>query len=824
MVERIGHTYRTVQELSSTTGVRPLGGGLGAPDAVKLISGLDGVVSSITAAAQEIQNASKELRILNQRHATMLGTPTSPGDQTQSITQSMTDAINNQTKVLTQALVTGTAHPQATRGAAIGHRVLPPVVPPPPTAPAGPTNPLAQGDSSGWRPAPPSLHPQSSQTQGLPQVPEQSSGHSPNQEVYERNRNFLRGDNGQFSLGNLRQTLGTRVQRDLGNRTWGPQLAQDDQGEWRHVDTNGAATGAKASDSEVSSFARRTKIMGAARGGAQTLAEGGTLREAGLAMLPEAAAGALGVVGAGIFAAQKAGEFAASQRAQNAQWQSMLGGSQTDALAERAKSKMFQWSQFGVMGGQDAAALYQGVAATGMNQNQRSVAQDFAVNNYKDLGMSVQDSMDIINTASKTGQQSLNGVAKALDDVTKSAKDANINTEVMRQQFTATWKAFSDIAGGANSGTTATAEAAGFTNAKAKLGPEFQDIKTQAADPRVMSMVASANGQTLSQLMAMGMEPGGQTAYPKEWTAYAKTRAGSLLGQQGQNVLSKYLKPGQKFSSLSDAQKEQVQHDIMATSPIDPRAIIQTLDDMGISGATPENALQMLLAVQTGDYDPGQEATKSLTSSRTHKIDVSQGSYTSLTLGGAQSKAYQSLIDDVHKHSDGGMWGWAPWANGAAKGAANAFLSDVKKTGRAGGISQSLVETAHNGTDIAKMVQVNAGGKKKTVSLEDAMKYYRDQIDAGTAKITEGSGKDKTVGAAMGMVGDSRLASKSGAAAASTVHSQITVSPTPALIKLLKFSPAGPAQIDPATGWSPPAAHVTAKGRPSGSVDVGAYF
>lgn len=837
MVTRTGHTYRTVQETAVPAVARPAGG-LSAADGVQLIGGLDGVVSSIGAAAQEIQNAAKELKILNQRQLQMYGTSANtPTDPTHDLAHAMTTAINTQTQTLTQMLGAPGAtitRPQPARDAGPTPVISPPVSqtevqssPQSVVQPAGRVSPVATTRQHPTAPAP--VQPDSS-----PGDPHR------NQDIYERNRDFFRGDGGQFSLGNLRQTLGTHVQQQMGNRTWGTQLKQDANGEWRHLDANNLPTGAKASESEVADFHRRSNVVGAVRGGAQTLAEGGTLRQAGLSMLPEGAAGALGVVGAGIFAAEKAGQFAASQRAANAQWQSMLGGTQADAVGERARSKMFQWSQFGVMGGQDAAALYQGVAATGMNRDQRGTAQDFAVSNYKDLGMSIQDSMDIIDTAAKTGQESLTGVAQALKDVTDSAKEAGVNTEVARQQFTATWKSFSDVMGGNTN--TATIEAAGFTNAQVGMGRQFQDAKINPTDPTVMSMVAAHSGMRYNDVIAQGLRPGGSTAYAKQWTSTAQQMSANSLGPQAMAIIAQHLKPGQSIKDLSQSERQSLDAEILSNTS-DVRGLMTNLGQVGITASSPLNAVEQALAIQTGDLNPfrsAQEAQRKQQAAGQTHIDKSMatagGSWMDgvtgfLGFGAPKEENSKSYVDLQKKVNDQHSMFAMPWSDDSQT--ANAFLSDVRKTHRVGGISQSLAETASNGTKLAKSIEVQTAGGKRVVSLQDAMKYFRDQIDAGTAKITEGSDAGETVAKAMDARGDSKLkvtsskdkslkdkgtvASEWEKKHSSTTTGQVTITPSPELTRFFRFLPSGGASVDPAAGWVPPSPHVTANGRPSGN-------
>lgn len=858
MAARTGHTYRTVQESAQPVSV-PLGT---SPQGIPLMGGMDGVVTSVAAAAHEIQNVSKELKIISDRQAMMYGSSSnSPGDLTHALTNAMRDAIDTQTQTLTRLL------PQAAAGAAgaaaPGAQVGPgqqsspyayglpqgqyingqyvgsmaglaygygpqgpqwgPNFAPPPTAPAAP------GPAPVATPAP--ATPVADHPSRGRQDPGQGYAppiHEARQDAFHHNNDFFRGGSSggdsQFSLGGIRQALGRRVQASIAERESHQHRAQDPvlvrssaDGQWYHADDSGQPTTQQATAGEVHHFITTSAIKGAAN----TLSSGGTMREAGLALLPEGVAGAAGAVGAGVFAAQKVADFMQGQRAQNAQWQSMMGGTQADAYAERARSRMFQFGQMGVLSGADAAALYQGVAATGMNQSQRGVAQDFAVNNYKDLGMSIQDSMDIVNTASRTGQESLDGLATALKDVTQSAKDAGVNTEAVRQQFTETWKAFSDAVGGSSG--AATAESAGFTKAISNLGRRYENVKFDATDPNYMRMVGAANGMTLDQVIAENNTPGKQAAYAQQASAYTQARLSDYLGAPALAQINKALH-GRKFSDLSQSEQQVLETQVSNSNRnIDLQGLAtQILPQYGLSGATTGNALGLAINAVTGNVDAGSGARQELAKNRTSKIDVGTSWLHSLLGGAADSEDYKRLAHAVDSNSHTGLFGIRePWDDSVQT--SNAFLADVRKTGRVGGISQALVEKSNNGLDIAKRVRVNTPAGPKVVSLEDAMKYYRDQIDAGTAFVPKGAGTGggESIAEAVGMQGGDRrvkvTSSKTGGGDPAMAH--VTISPTPFLNRLFKFTMGG-VSVDPTTGLMPPTAHVTANGRPSGSVTI----
>ena len=116
--------------------------------------------------------------------------------------------------------------------------------------------------------------------------------------------------------------------------------------------------------------------------GVDALATGGGLGEAGAALLGGAALDVAGPVGLAIGAAKFGISQAESQRAQNAVYQSVEGGSNAHAFIERGRSKLFGLSQLGVMGMGQAEQLFQGVTDIGLQGGNRQRALDFATTQY----------------------------------------------------------------------------------------------------------------------------------------------------------------------------------------------------------------------------------------------------------------------------------------------------------------------------------------------------------------------------------------------------------------------------------------------------------
>lgn len=142
---------------------------------------------------------------------------------------------------------------------------------------------------------------------------------------------------------------------------------------------------------------------------------------------------------------------AEDQRAKNAEYQSMIGGTNYDQWGERWDEMKFRWSMRGTMSGRDADAIYKGAAAQyGSNKNARGEFQDAAISMYRHSGMNSTESMQLLNMAVNSGNDSLNMLAASIRRLGTEAKKAGVSAKVAREYFT---QSFQSIEGVANGGT-----------------------------------------------------------------------------------------------------------------------------------------------------------------------------------------------------------------------------------------------------------------------------------------------------------------------------------------------------------------------------------
>lgn len=607
---------------------------------------------------------------------------------------------------------------------------------------------------------------------------------------------------GGFSLANLRQDVGRMAQERLGNATWGPQFQQDSSGRWH--DPQGRFV--RGDDPGLQDFLKRESVMMAMRGGAATLAAGGKLSQAGMGALATAPGGVAVLRGVGVVTGVAHGidalaGVAERQRAQNASWQRIMGGTNFEGFGERVQQNLFALGQFGFMNPEEAERLYRGVAETGLRGAGRDRAEQFALQAYRRHGMTVDQSLQIINTAAETGQESLMGLSAALDAVTESARDAGVNTERARQAFVDSWTTFSQTLGG----QAAVSAAAGVTAATTALGPEFQGVSGGPGEMQLRMQAAQMRGMTLNQYLSAGRQPGNEQMFLQDWTQLVRQSTAITMRPETAAAFAQF----QGRKDLSDAERAQLA-DLVLQSGIDITGQMAVLQQMGVQGLTLANAPEFIGQMLIGNWDPVREQQRMVQESATRRIDtgIPLGEVSRSTqASGIVSDEFKELERRVGQSDVGGFFSFSDDA------IRQYFLEDVLRTGRAGGISERLATQADVRQGITQ-VTVMDNGRPKTVSLKEAMRKYRDQLDAGTAIVAEGQGEGGTISQALGMPGDTSLGTPGGAPS----QGQVMLGATPELRRLIAPVSATPGIfIDPASGWEQPPTQVMPDARPSGS-------
>lgn len=686
---------------------------------VPLLKGLDGVLMSADAAMQSVKEAANDLKVLAERQGQTYGTRVTDGEIAARQRGAYSDILAEVEAIEAEADEIPT---NVSKGAVTA------TAPPPPPIPTNVDD------------GPP--------TTTAPNIPN-------NQEVYEQYRDYL-GGKGKPTVRNIRRDVGNRIL----SKTETPshqQFFQDDSGQWVDDDGNLATPAALAT------FLRKEKIAGAVRGFGGGLAQGKTVAQAGLGSAPVTVAKAAGVAGAVLYGGQKIGDFFKGQRAENAKWQAIFGGGQMDAVGERFRSKMFGLSQFGFMDSAEAERLYRAVSETGMQGDERQTALDFSTTMYSRLGMSVQQSMELVKEAASTGQESLAGIAVALEQVSESAVKAGVNAETARQAFIQEWRSVTDISGG---GPQSAQLAGAITGAQAGLGREFQNISFGFTDPNQIQRIAVQQGQTYNEVVAqMGADPGAFLA--------------GRVGQMGRDIRHAFTPGGYEAASdlIRRAKADgtydpnQIAQELLANNyTVHARALKGILQAFGITAPSDFEAVVALVGILSQELDPVGQLEAQRESMQVEEVDVSRmsnigarimaGSYADEPVTDAEREAYeayQEIKGDVYE--DRGFLGLGIGLFGAdptSTRVKRAYQQHLRDTDQVGGLVGHIAgDPAAQGA--IKTVAIETTSGTRYVSLEDAIRHYGEQLNRGDVEVVEGAAAGQTVAEALGGHGDTSI-------------------------------------------------------------------
>ena len=668
---------------------RPIGGAPPVP-----IQGLEGILSTMAGAVQELGNIRRDLTIMVKRDT----------ESQRSVADALTQAVEKHAALLEEQIKMqqgGRTPTSVSSGGAISTSRM--------------------GD--GGRDAPDMV-----QSSEFTQDPD-------GWKIYTSTRDAL-GGKGNLSLGGIRQSMGQALERRLGNYQVGGQiLTQDNQGNW--VD---ALTGDYASASEVEAFRQREMMAGALRGGAQALSRGQPVRQAAARALGGSSLGqtllrGAGWVSAGVMAAGQITDFFESQRAQNAEFQRIMGGTNLEGAAERGRMKAFTFGRTGTMGAADAEALFKGVAATGLQGTDRTLAQDFILENYTQLGMTVQESLRVVQTAAKTGQESLYGLAGALRQVTEDAREAGINTSVARERFIQTWTQMSEFLGG---GQAAVSTAMGLSRAVTSMGRAYQGAGVGNLSMMDLRVLGARRGMSLNEMLIQSMNDPGFIP--------------GAIGQDAQSIVRQFFKPGglqalqAAAQGLPDGPLNAADRERLALVYLNSTADIETavsVVDSQVPGldlrSMPLDAQAAMLAeIALGRFDPAGEAAKA--QAEMQPYEVTRETIDLSAAGGYVRGA--TPPGEVLRTRDGELLSQVGHGR-----VGRAWARGVQATGMAGGIAEAIARDRELSRGIE---QVQIGNEVMT--LERALEFFQADVNKGEAEIVAGASDlvGRTVGEVTG--------------------------------------------------------------------------
>lgn len=214
----------------------------------------------------------------------------------------------------------------------------------------------------------------------------------------------------------------------------------------------------------------------------------------------------------------------------------MLTGGSSDArsgVAQRIQETGFVLNQRFSMGGmntEQAQQAFRGTSQLGYSGAQRNNALGFMSDQYKKLGMSIEESLQLVQVSAQHANSSLAGVAKGLDTVTKAAAATGQNAEMLRQSFVSNYGAA--LQSGMGAGSAGLAQA--FTMAGPGVNRDLSGLNYAGVlnNPGMMNLLAGQGGMTVGQ-MQYQLDQGNTRALTKPLQQRMEQ---SMLGTMNQSV------------------------------------------------------------------------------------------------------------------------------------------------------------------------------------------------------------------------------------------------------------------------------------------------
>lgn len=427
-----------------------------------------------------------------------------------------------------------------------------------------------------------------------------------------------------------------------------------------------------------------------------------------------------------------------SEREKNRFYQGMEGGSNVAGFGERFREEAYRWTMPG-MSEEMARQSFKGVTALGYSGRtqagpDRQEALDFVYHNYNARGMDVEESLGVLQTASKDATVNFTELSEALKDVSDTAGLAGVNARVMREQFRGLLS--SAINTGAGPGA---ADLAGiFSTAQASYGRAFQgsDFSGQL-DRSYQYMIGGQYGVSPGQLQ--GIMRNKPDEYARMVSGSQRQMIGNILTGQQISDIERLI---QQYGTSQDAVALIEQEFLNGHPEIDLNVVADALSGP-LTGVQLDNSNVMDWIIQQlgGNTAAAHAQDPQKNPMAPVKAD---------DIGGAPV-GEKGLAED-------GRWGVVGWKERLDHINAGQWLGiGPPKTNKAGELYvnrseesgmrdpalEALLQNLEDPNNTKVVVSTSQGDK--VVSFEDAMKYFPNELAKGNVKIATGDQAGKTV-------------------------------------------------------------------------------
>lgn len=339
----------------------------------------------------------------------------------------------------------------------------------------------------------------------------------------------------------------------------------------------------------------------------------------------------------------------------------------------------------------------------------------------------------------------LEGLADSLKTVNDAAKEAGTNAGRARDIFMANYEASSNVMFGSGSATRTRTQAS-LTSAQVNQGREFQSVSYAASfnDPNQNRMTAASAGISNTEMLSL------RQTNPTQAMAMDAERQKSILiqiptGDPGKNVQTLV----NEFISMNGGYDPQYDQDalgayLLQVGGIDPLVAQQYLASLNIQTSQGQ-ALGVFGQFFTSE---STAATFERESNATREGFTPGGNVASGWRGAGPSGDTQWAFMDGQNFTGSDLK--VAYAAGLfGEQVTQSTASDLRAKLESGEIQSSPVAESliNSSTELGldantSMVRVRDGEGYRVVSMAEALRYYPDQIQGGTAKFVEGVSED----------------------------------------------------------------------------------
>lgn len=456
-----------------------------------------------------------------------------------------------------------------------------------------------------------------------------------------------------------------------------------------------------------------------------------------------------------------AGHEMENQRAANAQFQSIYGGTNMAGMGQRFQRFEHRVSGFGTIGGQAADEEFNEISQTGLQGAARTMGMNLATKEFMQNGLDIKSTLGLITDAIKNGNSNLTGLQEAINGVSKAAQQGGVNVQSMVQALGGQINANTGLYGN-NAGTAAASQQ--VIGAAAKSGQVLSNFAQQGGynftgSQQFQTYLSAQGFGTLNQLQGMAltngaaygaitveaiakaMEPGGYLdAAVKAIQTYANQTPG--LKQHPENIKNLV----NNSSAINDIKAifyqtaganaayslQQQLNQVLGSNFSEDQAVTQCI--MAAFGRISPGAGFSATAPQTdASGKPTAQAQKTLGSimknSTTQRDAHNHTERVSDVSNTKDLASVQGVLDSIGvKESSDGQGGKTLEYNGAQ----SAFLNAYKTTGQTDDVVQKLLK-GNKYTD----TKFDVTGLDGTVYKDQTIQKMLDLVSKGKLKMSD---------------------------------------------------------------------------------------